>query len=66
MKHRINRWNSAQKNATLGLAHNCSTTTKIYSHKLTISNKNVVSPLDSMTEILNLTGENKAKEGAHS
>ncbi|MDO6440046.1 hypothetical protein Q4534_21645 [Cyclobacterium sp. 1_MG-2023] len=61
MKHRINRWNSAQKNATLGQAHNCSTTTKIYSHKLTISNKNVVSPLDSLSEILNLTGKTMQK-----
>ncbi|WP_339925802.1 hypothetical protein [uncultured Cyclobacterium sp.] len=44
MKNLINRWNSAQKNTILGQAHNCSTTTKIYSHELTISNKNVVSP----------------------
>lgn len=43
------------------LGHSSSTTTEIYSHILAISNKNVVSPLDSLSEILNLTGENNGK-----
>ncbi|GAB3002374.1 hypothetical protein GCM10027284_20160 [Cyclobacterium sediminis] len=44
------------------LGHSSSTTTEIYSHILAVSNKNVVSPLDSLSEILNLTGENNGKE----
>tara|TARA_R110000737_G_scaffold265238_1_gene272966 strand:- start:89 stop:1216 length:1128 start_codon:yes stop_codon:yes gene_type:complete len=43
------------------LGHSSSTTTEIYSHILAVSNKNVVSPLDSLSEILNLTGKNRAK-----
>lgn len=36
------------------LGHSSSKTTEIYSHILAVSNKNVVSPLDSISEILNL------------
>jgi integrase len=41
------------------LGHNRSTTTEIYSHILAISNKNVRSPLESLTEILNLPSNSK-------
>ncbi|WP_268036807.1 tyrosine-type recombinase/integrase [Algoriphagus sp. PAP.12] len=36
------------------LGHQSSKTTEIYTHVLSISNKNIKSPLDGMTEILNL------------
>jgi len=41
------------------LGHNSSTTTEIYSHILAVSNKKVQSPLDSLTEILNLSSKSK-------
>lgn len=37
------------------LGHESSKTTEIYTHILSISNKNVQSPLDSLDEIINLT-----------
>jgi len=43
------------------LRHNRSTTKEIYSPILAVSNKNVVAPLDSLSEILNLTKENKGQ-----
>lgn len=48
------------------LGHNRSTTTEIYSHILAISNKNVQSPLDSLSEIFNLTTETPGDGAAHS
>jgi site-specific recombinase XerD len=48
------------------LGHSRSTTTEIYSHILAVSNKNVVSPLDSLSEILNLSTENRERRGGHS
>ncbi|WP_439483673.1 tyrosine-type recombinase/integrase [Cyclobacterium plantarum] len=47
------------------LGHSRSTTTEIYSHILAVSNKNVVSPLDSLSEILNLSGENRERDVGH-
>lgn len=43
------------------LGHSSSKTTEIYSHILAVSNKNVISPLDQITELLNLTTEANAK-----
>jgi site-specific recombinase XerD len=40
------------------LGHESSKTTEIYTHILSISNKNIESPLDSIDEILNLVPEN--------
>ncbi|WP_162418168.1 tyrosine-type recombinase/integrase [Cyclobacterium roseum] len=48
------------------LGHSRSTTTEIYSHILAVSNKNVVSPLDSLSEILNLSNENRERDDGHS
>ncbi|WP_287058918.1 tyrosine-type recombinase/integrase [Algoriphagus sp.] len=45
------------------LGHSSSTTTEVYSHILAVSNKNVVSPLDGISEILNL-GEPKRGESS--
>jgi integrase/recombinase XerD len=39
------------------LGHESSKTTEIYTHILSISNKNIESPLDSLDEILNLVPE---------
>ena len=39
------------------LGHESSKTTEIYTHILSISNKNIESPLDSIDEILNLVPE---------
>ena len=39
------------------LGHESSKTTEIYTHILSISNKNIESPLDSIDEILNLVTE---------
>ncbi len=43
------------------LGHSSTKTTEIYSHVLAISNKNVASPLDSITQMLNLTAETAGK-----
>jgi len=39
------------------LGHESSKTTEIYTHILSISNKNIESPLDDIDEILNLVPE---------
>ncbi|GMQ29017.1 site-specific integrase [Algoriphagus confluentis] len=47
------------------LGHSSSKTTEIYSHVLAVSNKNVVSPLDQITELINLTSETAGKSTPH-
>ncbi|MFN4000350.1 tyrosine-type recombinase/integrase [Algoriphagus sp.] len=47
------------------LGHASSKTTEIYSHVLAVSNKNVVSPLDQITELLNLRPETAGKSTPH-
>jgi site-specific recombinase XerD len=47
------------------LGHSSSKTTEIYSHVLAVSNKNVVSPLDQITELLNLTSETARKSTSY-
>ncbi len=47
------------------LGHSSSKTTEIYSHVLAVSNKNVISPLDQITELLNLRPETSGKPTPH-
>ena len=47
------------------LGHSSSKTTEIYSHVLAVSNINVVSPLDQITELLNLRPETAKKSTPH-
>ncbi|GAB2493542.1 tyrosine-type recombinase/integrase [Algoriphagus taiwanensis] len=47
------------------LGHASSKTTEIYSHVLAVSNKNVVSPLDQITELINLTSETARKSSSY-
>lgn len=46
------------------LGHSSTKTTEIYSHVLAVSNKNVTSPLDSITHILNLSQETAGKNAS--
>ncbi|WP_460885403.1 tyrosine-type recombinase/integrase [Rhabdobacter roseus] len=47
------------------LGHSSSKTTEIYSHVLAVSNKNVVSPLDQIGELLNLGTQTSKKDPPH-